>query len=452
MTKGNKRKGRRRGDSSSDEDDDNKAATNEATSTSIKDLDFAQRRELKQKAAADKRRAKQVCHLCGQIGHVRRNCPGIDDGGSGASKYTKSKGDSGAISLKGSKNRGRKPSIKNPSSQQQHDVLPDLPPGFSVEHQEETADPFQYYDASCDIMATIDYIRFGRGKNKLSNKEAVALYQTAIETTSEMSNYGGCISRSLLKPGRPWNKPSVLNRQDERSIVGLGRDFLYNDTEEDAAVACLLEALSENDCIVGFFADLDYTPSVTSRPGCDRESQLRRLECTCQAAADANVTIQIHTSPGSSSASNTSSNDNEVTPYAKVMKDLKGVLTNAIAKYPLLKVHLSCWSGGADGMNTLLQDFDNVWIGFDATVSYAKASNIHECAFDVPLKKVLLETGANTIPSVVAKSMGRDAFSHSGLVPFIADALAGMKKNEDITAEVVAQAASENTLKLYPDY
>ena len=51
------------------------------------DLNFAQRRELQRQQAAEKRRSKQKCYLCGKAGHVRRQCPGIADDGRGMSRF-----------------------------------------------------------------------------------------------------------------------------------------------------------------------------------------------------------------------------------------------------------------------------------------------------------------------------------------------------------------------------
>lgn len=478
MKKARKRGSHRQEDSSDDDDSDHadkKEEPKPPTNTTLKNLDFGQRRELLRKAASEKRRAKQKCRICGQTGHVRRECPGIADGGRGASKFTKSKGDPGAkilkegtssSSTKGSKNRGQ----RSKSDVSETDLLagPEFPPGFSIkplkeERTDEKVDtattppePFLYYDATCDIVATIEYIRSGRGKKKLSIQDAVAEYRSAMDAASLSSNYGGCISRSLLKPGRPWSpdavaSPLVEARSDVWFVIGLGWDFLYNDTDNDAALACLLETISGSDedrIVVGVFCDLDYSPVALSRRGCDRESQLRRLRCTCQAAGRASVPIQIYTSPGVSAtpgavAVTSTEAASTRNPYCDVMSDLKDVLVESTTQFPSLKVHLSCWSGGADHMNSLLQSFpENLWVGFDASVSFAKATHIHECAFDVSLSRVLLETGAKntTIPTVIARSMGREAFSHSGLIPYVAEALAGYKSSSslEITAEQVA--------------
>jgi hypothetical protein len=63
----------------------------------------------------------------------------------------------------------------------------------------------------------------------------IALYQSAVDTAIAESNYGGCVSRSIIKPGRPWVNPSPFNNHTNAwFIVGLGRDFLSNDNHQEA--------------------------------------------------------------------------------------------------------------------------------------------------------------------------------------------------------------------------
>ena len=63
----------------------------------------------------------------------------------------------------------------------------------------------------------------------------------------------------------------------------------------------------------------------------------------------------------------------------------------------------------------------------------------------------MLDSGT-TIPATVANMLGRDAFCHSGLIPYIAEAVARYKPDalDSITAETVARHASSNTMALYP--
>lgn len=117
---------RRRGDESSDEGEENDEPLVDTSK-----LDFAQRRELKRQEAATKRRAKQRCYLCGKTGHTRRECKGFEDDGRGLSKFTKAKGDAGAVHLKNSA-RGKKDHKKESAG-----VLK-LPHGFEPHIEKET--------------------------------------------------------------------------------------------------------------------------------------------------------------------------------------------------------------------------------------------------------------------------------------------------------------------------
>lgn len=539
MAKGKKGgKGRRHGDSESDEEQE-AGNTNEALGTSppvdTSKMGFAERRQFKQQQAADKRRLKMKCHLCGQEGHVRRECPGFADDGAGESKYKNSNGDTGSQwnTKKGAKNRGR--NTKNTAALQAAEELGvDLPPGFMAPLEEKSKvvvkqeggggdekegeepqagahTPFLYYDTSCDVVAILDHLRSGRGKaKKLSAQEAMKEYQqvplVVVEDHDEedlpppVATFGGCLSRSMMKPNRPWLAPPQVEAIISEChpiwhIVGLGTDFLaQDDGSSDAtdpespstlAIGALAETISSNSgSIVGLFADLNYDPKFVTRSGCDRPAQLRRLRATLAAATHSTLshclTVQIRLSPGAPTES--SHHHDKDDPYKQAIEDLTSVLTEVLPQNKDLKVHLSCWSGTPTDMNQLVQAFgtgapqqqpqSQLFIGMDATVTFAKAAGIHECAFDVnPTTNLVLETGRPfTIPSNITRSMGRDAFGHPAhSIPWIAHGMAqhtspmhnataatAAKAADEsdtsggIDALAIARAASTNTVLLYP--
>ena len=160
-------------------------------------------------------------------------------------------------------------------------------------------------------------------------------------------------------------------------------------------------------------------------------------------AANANVPIQISISPSVS--------DTEVRQVA--VADLMETLNETIARHESLRVHLCCWSGSSVEMMNFLKVFpENIWVGMDASVGFVKMIHLHEAAFDVPLERLLLETHSpSTIPAVIGQAKGRDAFAHSGLIPYIAECIAKQKPDSlEITSEIVGRAASVNTSVLYP--
>jgi hypothetical protein len=150
-----------------------------------------------------------------------------------------------------------------------------------------------------------------------------------------------------------------------------------NDDLEEA-VDALLEAVDEDDRVVGFYAKLEYAPEVLEFPGFDRQNQLRRFRATCTAAIQSNVPVQCRLSPGAADK------DYDVETHKLVMKDLAQILvemtpasesesSNIISSS--LKVHLVCWNGTSDNLMKILQAFpDTVYVGMNAAVGFAKAS------------------------------------------------------------------------------
>jgi hypothetical protein len=459
----------------------------------MKGLDFATRRELQRKEAAEKRRQKMKCYLCGQAGHVRRECPGVMDDGRGMSRYKnksnvhdeKHKHLSGKIKTVAARDqRGRGSSFGSQHDSGDGDGGMSLPMLDYPEAVLRNKSNLPYYDVSCDIDATIEFCKHGRGKNKISLKEAIIEYRSFLEDADDHTNFFGMISKSVLKPNRPWsiNTSSLLaassltdpecesmtttttsisftERLSQKTwyMIGLSRDFLVDnnhsgsgvDDEMESTINLLIETLDGNkDVIVGYWTVLDYTVSVCDRRGYDVESQKRRLVATCTAAGRVGVTVQLQVLPGASSLDDTQQVAR--TEYAQALLSLHTILLELTTEFPDIQIVLADWYGLAPHMLSLLAAFPkNVIIGFDATLSFAKATYLHECAFEVPLDKFVLMT-STTIPATVANAFGRDAFFHSGLWPFVAVAMAHYKKTTTSSIEDIVQASYDKTIELYP--
>jgi hypothetical protein len=460
MAKGKRRS---RGDASSSSDDndhDNVATQQETSKSKATATDFKARRELQRSEAAEKRRSKQRCYLCGQVGHVRRACPGFEDDGRGESKFTKAKGDAaaGATTLKTS-NRGKKKGTNQARLDSSTMISGlELPQGFepidktcnSNSDCERDDQLFFYYDAMCDGAATLQYLQTGRtgALFQKTKDEAFQEYRRILTKSTTTSNFGGCIAQVYLKTNQSWtpttSPPLPWLESDPLPVVfviGLNPGFDCQKEHQELAHAVLQTACEDTQRVVGLCATLDYSQHVVDDS--DKEAQLARVECTCEMAAKANVPVQLKLFPGAVPRKEREKDDD--TPYSRLIADLYMLLE----RHTTLKVHVCSWTGRADDMMGLLKDFPTrVWIGIDGLVSFAKATIAHECAFDVPLDRLLLETGSNNnIPTPVAIALGRQAFSHSGLIPYVAAAVAKYKKY--LSSHEIARAASENAIELY---
>jgi Tat protein secretion system quality control protein TatD with DNase activity len=391
---------------------------------------------------------KPKCPYCGAKGHDGDACPKKSSSSAIPVIPTVISGAGSGISHKTSRKASSTTVAKEDTA------VGDLPEGLSVDND----NPYFVFDAGCDVGASIDGLAI---LLKLPERKCVSAYNTAISTPL----YGGAICRQYIKANKPWKKnaPRVTTMLEADSnlffVIGLGHAFLDGDDDADddddadheqfeeqynAAVDALVDALDEDDRVVGFCAKLDYAADCLARTSAD--TQLRRLKATCQAALQEGVPVQIRVG---------TVEDDET--HLRVIKDLAKVLLEVVpeededhqkeaASHPPLQIHLSCWTGKSETMMKLLAAFpDTLYIGMNPTVGFAKAAVAHECAFEVPLNRLLLETD-NVIPAPVAKSMGRKAFSHSALVSYCAIAVAEPKK---ISPEQVARAASENTIRLY---
>lgn len=326
----------------------------------------------------------------------------------------------------------------------------------------------------------------------------------------ETTNFGGCILRSYLQTPKtsttpsndeePWRPrdsfpfscfndiPSFL-----KFVVGYPLDDetdlnCHGNSSTEMVDALVKTANNHKEDIVGFFADLDYTALVpeseegASSKQSSREFQLKRLRSTLQAASKLDCPVQIRISPGyNKTTQQPSSMDGEhstanapIDGYALAIRDLGEILLEASVES--WKVHLSSWNGKAEHLVALSGAFasksatNRLVFGFNGSLGFSKAIHLHESAFEVsPLSVVVETSGPGMVPPIIAKHGGRNAFCHSGHIPYVAEELAKRlgknPKNVDIvcaqdnsndrmgtgeiSAEEVARLASTTTMALY---
>ena len=359
-----------------------------------------------------------------------------------------------------------------------------LPSGFS-----DSSLPF-FFDASSDVVDVLDKLAIANKKKKNGGD----LYKTALFPPKQATKYGGGISHTFLKPGRVWDEKRVKTVVDADPLISfvLGLSPAYDmipiaidsDADEDEIEAAendqeeidiliqegmeeLMAALdvdksqSNSGRIVGLYANLDYTPKMVSkRPGMRHVSQLRRLKAAAKCAVDRNLPLQIRITPGSDPATDNDKETNKVQPVennattstdsspdVQVVQDLVRVLLECTPP----RIHLSRWCGKSDHLLKILKAFpvSTLWIGLDASVGFAKAStNKKECAFEIPLDRLLLESSTSIPAPVAAVLKGKAFFCHGGLIPFVAEAVAEQKPTH-VTALEVSKIASENVVACY---
>lgn len=416
-----------------------------------KELDFAQRRELQRKQEADKRRSKMKCYLCGKVGHLRRECTGIADDGRGMSRY---KGKSDIQKEQQKYMNIRKGRTGSDSHEESIEQLIN-----SIQYPEEFIkdNGLQYVDVHCDIPSGIEYLRSGRGKAKISQREAMDEYRMAIRIAIEKSNLTAIISKTFLtKPNRPWINP-LLSLEFHQNIgiyfvIGLTSSWeVQNEMDREMTIESLVSTIQDHpNEIIAIYSSLDTTAeTLHNEPNMDICHQIQRLQCCCEAAGRLNIPLQIQVRPGAASLDPDQTSVGG-TDYAKALLELQSNLATAISNHPNLRIHIVGWSGRSSHMLAMIQAFPTnlVAVGLDASVSFSKAEYLHDCAFELLLDRLILET-SNIIPSNVANMMGRRAFPQSGWWPFVAESVSKYKEKIHSLEEVVS-VVYENTLKLYP--
>lgn len=247
----------------------------------------------------------------------------------------------------------------------------------------------------CDGSATLQFLQNGRAGAlfQKTKEDTLQEYHRIVSKSTATSNFAGCIAQVYLKTNQLWSATSTLplpwsevKYLSALLVIGLNPGYDCLEEHRELAKSVMRAACADRHRVVGLCAMLDY-----SIDDC-RAAQLARALVTCKAAVEAEIPLQLKLFSGAVVA-RTECQENGTSPYLQLLQDVCMILET----HPTVKMHLCSWTGLADDMMTLIHRFPGrVWIGLDGSVTFAKAGSlVHECAFDIPIECLLLETGWN---------------------------------------------------------
>jgi len=106
------------------------------------------------------------------------------------------------------------------------------------------------------------------------------------------------------------------------------------------------------------------------------------------------------------------------------------------------KIHVHCFTDSLNFCHQLLQEWENLYIGFTGIITFKNTQNIQGVVKEVPLDKLLLETDG----PFMAPEPERGKVCHSGHIPLIVKRIAELKH---MPVSQVYESARSNTTKMF---
>ena len=342
------------------------------------------------------------CFYCGQEGHIKKECPEIR-----AKKFAKIQcfncGQYGHIAREcGQVNLGPSASSSN------RGVMPSVNclSYFETSGTESPASSVKYIDSHCHLNYVFDknhhYDGFDSFKNKFNFPD----------------NFNGCIT-SFCDP-TSFSSLSICDDLMEHSQVWAAFGFhphnakYYNDMLEYK----LCERLQHPKAVALGEIGLDYSVRCQSQVDIQKQVFLQQVRL----AEVWKKPLVIH--------------------CREAEDDVFEILSSNLPKdWP---IHLHCYTGSYEIATKFLNHFQKLFIGISGIVTFPKASQVHSVAYHVPIERMVLETDAPyLVPSALKNG---ERWSHSGMIPLIAQEVANIKNME--LDEVLAHALA-NTKSIY---
>eukprot|EP00794_Sanderia_malayensis_P006274 gene6274-6995_t len=107
-------------------------------------------------------------------------------------------------------------------------------------------------------------------------------------------------------------------------------------------------------------------------------------------------------------------------------------------------IHLHCYTGNMEQAQQFMEHFTNLYFGVTNLVTYNTATQVHQIATDLPLRRLLLETDA---PYFVPQRLKNSArLSHPGMVMHVASKIAQF---HNCSLDKVLETCQQNAQHLY---
>ena len=343
------------------------------------------------------------CFLCGELGHLKRECPKLPRGKDRESATTDIRSLSPIlvqITPDGSGTSGTSASSEIP----RHVHGPKREGGAAISVQQ-----VPFIDSHCHLEYVFERFHHQGTFQAFAKKHRYPNgFEGCITTFCDPTAFSPSFSlwRDLLGESNVW---ATFGMHPHNAKY-------YSPRLEE----CLLQCIEHPKCVALGETGLDYSQHTPSDPETQKRVLIRQLEL----AVSYGKPLILH--------------------CRDAEDDLFGIISTSIPKE--WKIHLHCYTGTMETASKFLDAFPNLYIGLTGNVTWAKSRTIKQVACEVPLDRLVLETDSPyNVPSNLPQAL-RSKHSHPALVFYVAKEVANLR-HEDIGK--VLWATRKNIQTLY---
>ena len=404
----------------------------------------------------EKKKSKMKCHICGQTGHNRNACPGVDDGGAAQSVH---KGQSTAKNNTGEKKKKGKDKVR--AQKMMRGKKKER--GQSIDEKEHSAISYPETSVQFHDMLSGSLLE---GEDMEDNEGPCALVAGFISSCQPSSDTAYALS---FTPHVSEDSPCLLGYAIgiPSPCSTLWLSHINLNSGEDSVLADMFDTVGPKLKAIGPIG-LDYREQVVkSNSAADQQDVFRRqLAITANSSNTGGTVprfIMIQTMAPAAVTTNTESifnfadmkengHDTDVEEAMNIDRDLFKALFDAKhlqeSTSEVISIVISLADCGLkySTIDALLSTFPHLYFSLDGRLTHTKQKLTKEYAFDIPLTRLVFATMSPQYP-MASGCMGGVSLdsSTSTHVLFIAQVLATIKNT---TIDEVLEKCLENSKRI----